>query len=368
MHTTLNDDITETERSYAYIHKTNIINNLQVIKKANPNKKIIAMLKANAYGHGAVEVAKTLTGNCEYIGVASIEEGMNLRKNGINDKILVFSGFFSISATGYLIEYKLIPIIHSLYQINNLQEYLRSNKAESWLKINSGMNRLGLNKDDFHEVYKLLSKNMPINAITHLAESENTNQKFTLDQLETFYDIIKGKNTNIISAFNSAASLIPQKDDQTNTIRVGISLYGYSLIPPKLKNIYRLKPAMSLHAHIIAINKVDKGETVGYNRSYKTKEKIKLAIISIGYGDGYPHNTPSGTPVMIEGNTYPIIGKVSMDMMAIDISKAPGDINIGTKVTLFGEYLPATEIANITNNTIYSLLTGISPRVKIIYN
>ena len=354
-------------RAFAYIYRQHLLDNLNAIKAIHPNKKIIIVLKANAYGHGAVEVAKILDGLCDYFGVASIEEGIELRKLGIDQtKILIFSGFFAAKSTKELIQFQLIPIIHSSYQYAYLQDYLEQDFAEIWLKINSGMNRLGIDGKTFEELYgRLSTKAKPIHVMTHLAESENTNQSFSQAQLQFFHALINNKKLGNISVFNSAASLLYPFDHQSNTIRIGLALYGACLLSNKSHRV-ALKPVMHLQARIIAIQAVKKNQPIGYNRTYITDQDSQIAIVSIGYGDGYPEKASTGTPVVINGKLYPTVGKVSMDLIAVDITKAT-DVDIGAIVTLFGERPAVESVAEKANTSPYAILTAINPRVARVY-
>ncbi|MBK2125926.1 alanine racemase [Fangia hongkongensis] len=358
----------ENLRAYAYIEKDNLLHNLTQIKMLHPNKKTIVMLKANGYGHGAVEIAKLLDGRCDYFGVASIEEGVELRENGIyQTQIIIFSGFFCAQSSDILIQFQLIPIIHSVYQCAFLTKYFQKSFSEIWLKVNSGMNRLGLNFEEFNLCYEELSTNTDksINVLTHLAESESPDRSFTLHQIEAFIKLIQSKSIKHISIFNSGATIAYPEDTLSDTIRFGIALYGIN--PTPLKRTITLKPVMSLHSHVIAIQQVDKGQSIGYNRCFITKRPSTIAIVSIGYGDGYPQTIQNGTPVMIEGEIYPTVGKVSMDLMAVDITDSLNKVSIGSIVTLFGENLPIDTVIQQQDISAYSLLTGISPRVKRIY-
>ncbi|WP_119343598.1 alanine racemase [Facilibium subflavum] len=354
-------------RAYACIDQKNLIRNLDTLKALHPNKQIILMLKANAYGHGLLKIAELLDGRCDYFGVASVEEGVKLRNHGvIKSQIMIFSGFFCAKLSQALIEFKLIPVIHSLYQIDDLKNYLRQEFAEIWLKVNTGMNRLGLNQYDFEKAYQQLAKKHTINVMTHLAESENPDPRFTQQQLACFYQRIRNKNFQHISAFNSSAVLFHPFEDHTDTIRVGLALYG-ALTLSKTQYSKPLAPVMSLYSRIIAIQHLKPGDSVGYNRQYIADKIKKIAIVSIGYGDGYPQMTPNGTPVIINNQRYPTVGKVSMDLMAVDITNAPETITIGTSVMLFGSALPIEEVAHAIGTSPYALMTGISPRVQRVY-
>ncbi len=355
-------------RAFAYINLTNLLYNLENIKRLHPHKTIIVMLKANAYGHGATKIAKALDGLCDYFGVASVEEGIELSQAGVHKtKIIIFSGFFCVDMVKALIEYRLIPIIHSAYQYELLHEYFTTTSAEIWLKVNTGMNRLGLTEEEFTSLYqKAQSYAKPVNALTHLAESESTDQTFTREQLRRFQALIKDKNLRHISAFNSAASLLQREDFGTNTIRIGLALYGACAAEQRHLNC-RLKPVMSLHSHIIAIQRINKGASVGYNRQYIATEDTHIAIASIGYGDGYPQSTPSQTSVLINNQIYPTAGKISMDLTAIDIGLTH-HVNIGDTITLFGNSaLTVDEVAHRIGTSSYAMLTAINPRVTRFY-
>ncbi len=355
-------------RAFADINLSHLLTNLANIRALHANKSIIIMLKANAYGHGAVEIAKVLDGLCDYFGVASVEEGIELILAGIKKtKVIIFSGFFSKDMVRTLIKYKLIPVIHSAYQYMLLHEYFQSEQAEIWLKVNTGMNRLGLSENEFESLYdKAQAYNKPMNTLTHLAESEAHDKAFTLKQLQRFQVLVKNKSFIHISAFNSAASLLNNDDFGTNTIRIGLALYGACAAAHQLLKC-SLKPVMALHSHIIAIQLINKGDSVGYNRQYIAKSTTRIAIAAIGYGDGYPQSAPNGTMVSINNKLYPSSGKVSMDLMAIDIGNH-ADITIGDTVTLFGiNHLLVDDVAKQIGTSSYAMLTAVNPRVKRFY-
>ena len=326
------------------------------------------MLKANAYGHGILKTAKLLEGKCNYFGVASIEEGILLRENNITTKIIVFSGLFHCMQVNDILKHKLIPIIFNIKQFEILKEnklFFKDTNTEVWVKVNSGMNRLGLNKNDLNYVYNNLTKyTTNINVMTHFSESESSKQTFTSTQLKIFHDMLFNKNFNNVSSFNSGAcisSLV--KDNLSNTIRVGLSLYGISTVHKK-NRVLEIKPAMSVYSKVISINKVDKNNFIGYNRRYQTNDVKDIAIVSFGYGDGYPQFAPDGVEVLIKKEKYPIVGKISMDMLAVDITKSK-DINIGDIVTLFDDKeLLLENVASSINISPYYMLTSITNRVK----
>ena len=227
------------------------------------------------------------------------------------------------------------------------------------------MNRLGLNESDFNTLYtelKLYTNN--ISVMTHFAESESNNIIFTNKQIKNFYNSISNKNFVNISSFNSGACVTKLIEDKvSNTIRVGLSLYGISTVDNK-NRLLNLKPAMSIYSKVISINKVDSNNYIGYNRRYKTNTYKKIAIVSFGYGDGYPQFAPDGVPVVINNKIYTTVGKVSMDMLAIDISKST-DINIGDIVTIFDDKnITLENVANTIKVSPYYILTSVTNRVQ----
>ncbi|MDC0534609.1 alanine racemase [Francisellaceae bacterium] len=352
-------------RAYVTINRDNLKHNFQVLKNLNPDSKIICMVKANAYGHDSVYVAKALDKQTSYFGVASIEGAIKLVESNIKAKVLIFSGFFCKEQISVMKKFHLIPVIHSIYQLQLLLEYAPEWGVELWLKINSGMNRLGLSEMEFEQANKLLTEGKHhltgINLISHLAESHDEESQFTLKQINYFKFLSKYKIYDLISINNSAASII-YPDPYFNTVRFGISLYGISTLSGETKRSLDLKPVMTFKSQIIAIQKIKQGESVGYDRNWFANVDSIIAIIPVGYGDGYPQHATNGTPILIKGRECPLVGNVSMDMLAVDITSLT-DINIGEPVTLWGEGLPVEKVAKAMQFSPYGLVAGIRRRV-----
>ncbi|MDA7742382.1 alanine racemase [Francisellaceae bacterium] len=351
----------------AHINTQALLDNFHFLKHTHPHHKTtIAMIKANAYGHGLIPIGKLLEQEANYLGVASIAEGIELRAAGIQTKILIFSGFFDQSHVEPLITHNLIPIIHSDYQIDLLSSYLiaENMKKEIWLKINTGMNRLGFSSNDFETTYDHLKQQYPeasFNVLTHLAEAESTDKDFTKSQIEKFKKCLINKDFDHISTSNSASTL-NHNFGMENTIRLGISMYGISTIN-KPHYPATLQPVMTLKTQIIALHELNKGDSIGYNREFIADKKMTLAIIPIGYGDGYPQHSPSGTSVLVKNIICPIVGKVSMDMIGTDVSKI-SQINILDSVIMWGFGLPVENVAKEINISPYALIAGLTQRIK----
>jgi alanine racemase len=353
----------------AYINTQNLLSNFQVLRgKSSSACTTIAMVKGNAYGHGLIEVCNVLAPYSEYFGVASLDEGIKVRLSGVKAKIIVFSGFFHVGHVEDLLQYQLIPIIHSEYQVDLLGTYFRNEQSEIWLKINTGMNRLGFSVKKFQKIYEQLSchhMDHGISVITHLAESEVEDDSFTKIQLEYFKKAMLGKHFSHLSIGNSAAILSDYKMPDCNTIRPGISMYGIS-------NLYNaegrktLKPVMSFQSRVVAIQNILKGESIGYNRTYIANKDMKIAVIPVGYGDGYPQNAPNGTPVLVNGCRCEMVGRISMDMMTVDITDIDA-VKILDSVILWGEALPVEDVAAAIGVSPYALVTNLADRVRRIY-
>ena len=353
----------QSQSVLASINLGALIHNINELKKINANATIISMVKANAYGHGLGGVSRGIESYVDYFGVASIDEGILIRKLGINKKIIIFSGFFEPSQVAFLNEYKLIPMLHSKYQLTMLGNFFQETVTEIWLKVNTGMNRLGFEPDDFDEIYGVISSKYTkcdIGVITHFAESEVISSLFTKKQISRFSNIIEGKNLTYIGANNSAGILNNLCCDICcNIIRPGISLFGVSNVSIK----HTLMPVMTLKAYVIAINYIKKGESIGYNCAYIASKNMKIAVISIGYGDGYPYCAPVNTPVLIRNHRCALVGKVSMDMITVDITDY-NDITEQDVVTLWGDKLRVEEIAKFIGTSPYALLSGVADRVR----
>lgn len=359
------DDLFET-RSKLIINTHHLAYNFDYLKRLNQHKKIICMVKANAYGHGSITVAQALDHKTDYFGTAGIDGAIKLRKAGIKSKIMVFCGFFSIDHIPLLKTYNLIPVIHSLYQLELLIKHAGQWSVELWLKLNTGMNRLGFNESDFKQALDLVNQNPHLftqrNVLSHLAESEVQDSDFTKQQLHRMKTMIQDIHFDHISISNSAHAISAQ-DPFFNVIRIGIALYGIASSNQDDPAKSPLKPVMTFKARIIAIQHLDKGDYVGYNRQWQAKKSTKIAVVATGFGDGYPPIAPNNTPVMIQGVRCPLVGRVSMDMITVDVTNL-ATVNIGEEATLWGEALPVETVSKAINISPYALITGLRKRIQ----
>ncbi len=351
---------------WAEISLSALENNLSVAKQSASSSKVMAVIKSDAYGHGAVESAKALNA-ADVMAVARIDEAINLRNNNILHDIIVLSGLCTEQDLQTCIDQQLQPVIHSENSLRLLSGFHAPSTLKVWLKVDTGMHRIGLNPDNFDKSFKSVgnARNIELQGVlSHLSDAENVADKKNTEQFELFNKLCHEIPVNSRSLCNSAGILFHQQM-HFEWVRPGIMLYGVN--PSKTENIFtkQLKPVMTLKSRVINIKPVQPGEKVGYNGTWVARKPCMIATIAIGYGDGYPRHAQNGTPVLINGKTYPLSGRVSMDMITIDVGD--DDIKIGDEVTLWGEGLPAELIADHAETIAYDLFCGVTARVPRIY-
>ncbi len=362
--------------SFAEIHLGALRENLLQVRSQTGTAPILAVVKANAYGHGAVRVAQFLE-QCQpkvdFFGVAFLEEGIALRTAGIQNPILVLTGC-PMDEISDLIQYDLTPVIFDVDTLAaiNTQAAKRGKIIKIHLKIDTGMSRLGILPDDF---FTFLEKAASYEMITiegllsHFAEADLRDLAFTQTQLNTMNTILgqlaqKGIRLPYYHLANSAA-ILHFKPSTLSLIRPGLMLYGYS--PLKEKTDIPLRPVMQIRARVLALKNVSKGTSISYGRTFITKGDSRIATVAIGYADGYPLSL-SNTGIMIaKGKRVPVIGRVCMDMCMLDVTTVR-DLSVGDWVTVFGEDGPesiwADQLAQWANTHPYELLCGIGTRVQ----
>lgn len=336
--------------------------NLAQVRLSAPHSRVLAMVKANAYGHGMIQVAKALH-TADALGVASLEEGIALREAGIKLPIVLMEGLFHADELTRASLNNFELVIHDVSQIAALKSAKVKKPFHCWLKINTGMNRLGLHPDVFFEVYnelkRLSSVANPLCLMTHFAEADDLHSKATQDQIKKFEQITEGYE-DLRSLCNSAGILAYPKA-HADWVRPGLMLYGASPFSGEVGADRGLKPVMTLHSEVMAIHAINQGERVGYGGTFVAERDTRIAIIAAGYGDGYPQQAQNGTPVLVKGEIFPLAGRVSMDMLAVDL-KDNNDIKLGDPVTLWGEGLPVETVAKQGLTSPYELLTRITAR------
>ena len=341
--------------------------NYQLAQSLAPESKTIPMVKANAYGHGAIKVSQALADIAPAFGVACIEEALELRDAGIKQPVLLLEGAFDAA------ELKLAATKGFWVMIENHQQKEAIINADLavpltvWLGVDTGMHRLGFQPGDIAEVYKTLnsSRNIsqPIVFTSHFACADDLNNKATLKQIDAFKAC--APVTALQSLANSAAILAWPKA-QREWQRPGYMLYGNSPFAVPQENADQLKPVMSFESAVISLRTIAAGESVGYTANWTAERDSTIATVTVGYGDGYPRNATNGTPVLINGVRCPLVGRVSMDMITVDVTDLR-EVAIGDKALLWGPELPVNEVASHCDNIGYELLTRMPGRVPRVY-
>mgnify|MGYP000044150726 CR=1 FL=1 len=353
----------------AIIDLNALINNFCYIKKKVPQGRVLAVLKANAYGHGLERIAKALSGStyqADAFGVARLDEALALRAAGITKPIVLLEGFFDQQDLDVIAQYNFQTIIHNHEQLTILCDANLAQPIKVWLKIDTGMHRLGITPEDISIFYSQLnnSKNVhdDIILMSHLSSADNTKSNTTIDQIALFEQITHGLKNN--KSLANSAGICSWPESHFQWVRPGLMLYGVSPIQDELQKQTALRPVMTLQSSLIAIKNLVKGDSVGYGGKWQATQDTKIGVIAIGYGDGYPRHAENGTPVLINGRLVPLIGRVSMDMITVDLG-ADSQECIGDIATLWGKGLPVEKVAQCATTIPYELLCNISRRVQV---
>lgn len=348
------------------IHANALLHNLAEIRKLAPGSKVLAMVKANAYGHDLLKIASILANEVDALGVARIGEALQLRSAGITTPIVLMEGIFEADELPLIVEHNLEVTIHHLPQISMLEQAHLKQPINIWLKLDTGMHRLGLSPPEFIEAYHRLIRHRFINPnfklMTHFACADVNEDTSTLQQLALFNEITQGWD-HPKSLANSAA-ILRYPNTHADWVRPGLMLYGISPFADKISTEFNLQPVMTLTSRLLSIQQRKKGDTIGYGLTYTCPEDMPIGIISTGYGDGYPRYIPPyGMPILINQQQTQIIGRVSMDMIHVDLRPIKS-YQLGDTAILWGEGLPIEFIAQIAHTSPYELICGLTKRVE----
>ena len=336
--------------------------NLLVAKAYAAGAKVWAVIKANAYGHGLERAARAL-GAADGFAVVDFQEAARLRLAGVTKPILMLEGFFKAADVPLLHKYGLTPVIHNPEQIEMFRLAAHTGELPVYIKVNSGMNRLGFTTDTLRAAYNAVRMHPHVKSVTlmtHFADADGAGG--VKEQLAWFRELTKDYDAPR-SLANSAA-LLRFPETHHDWVRPGIMLYGCSPFADRSAESLDLKPAMTLTSEIIATQHLHAGERVGYGFSYEAVGEISIGVVACGYADGYPRHAPTGTPVLVNGKRTRLVGRVSMDMICVDLSDIPA-AHIGAPVTLWGEGLSADEVGAAAGTVSYELLCALAPRVPV---
>ena len=350
----------------AVIDSDALRNNFSVLRQRAGRAHVIAVVKANAYGHGLVSTALALQ-DADGFAVARLEEGIALRAAGITSRILLLEGVFSAAQLEDAAHDGFDLVVHDERQIELLgHAHGGAQRFAVWLKVDSGMHRLGFAPEDVPAALARLRALQPppreLRLMTHLACADEADGRVTREQLECFRAAARGSNCELSVA--NSAGLLGKVPTGCHWVRPGIALYGASPFEGVSARRLGLKPVMTLTSSVIALRRVRRGEAVGYGGTWVAKRDSQIATIAAGYGDGVHRSLKSGTPLLINGRRAIFAGRVSMDMLCADVTGIEG-VALGTPVVLWGEGLPVEEVARHAGTISYELLCGVSPRVPL---
>ena len=339
--------------------------NLRQARQAAPHSRVMAVIKANAYGHGLVPAAKAFA-EADGFAVARLEEGLALRAAGLGNRILLLEGVFTPEQLAIAARERFELMVHSFHQLDLLDALATTDEVTTWIKVDSGMNRLGFRLDELATAYRRLRGNSHVHSdptlVTHLASADDRRDPSTRRQLGAFEAATSGL-PGARSIANSAG-VLAWPTARADWVRPGLMLYGVSPFPSGTGADLGLRPAMTLRTEVIAVKDVKAGERVGYGGSWTAPRDTRMAVVAAGYGDGYPRSTASGAPVQVGGRRAPLIGRVSMDMVSVDVTELPA-VAVGDPVVLWGSEVPVEEVAAHAGAIAWDLLCGVSQRVQL---
>ena len=340
-----------------------ILSNLRLARSLTPRSPTIAVVKCDAYGHGAIRVATYLDDYTDAFGTTSLKEALALRTAGVVKPILLLEGFFNPSEIPLIVEHQLWITVHCDEQIKALAETPTNSRLHVFLKLDSGMHRLGIAPENYVSAYKYLSSLPQIEQVilmSHFACADELENPMTTQQLQLFQETISEIDAS--TSLSNSPFILGWPVPSGDITRPGLMLYGASPFHKPHPNAAQLETVMSLSTEVIAIREIPSGASVGYSNKWTAERPSRIGTIALGYGDGYPRYAPNGTPVFIHDTQIPIVGRVSMDLVTVDLTELP-NTKIGTEVEMFGQNLPINEVASWCDTIPHTLMTGLTSRV-----
>jgi len=343
----------------ARIDTSALRHNLSVARRRAPRSRFWAVVKANAYGHGLARAAKAL--DADGLALIELEAALELRRGGEKRPILLMQGFYSPSELEAIAASVITTVVHDAEQLAMLEKARLPTKIPVYLKLNTGMNRLGFAAADVKGALERLARSAgEITLMTHFADADGERGvKWQLDRLGAMTSGLHGPR----SLANSAA-ILRYPEAHTEWVRPGIMLYGCSPFPDESADKLGLKPVMTLSTELIAVRELASGDCVGYGCTFTASSPMRIGIVACGYADGYPRHAPIGTPIVVCGKRTRTVARVAMDMLFADLTGIP-EAGVGSPVTLWGEGLSADEVAASAGTVSYELLCALSPRVPV---
>ncbi|HSC93624.1 MAG TPA: alanine racemase [Burkholderiales bacterium] len=348
---------------FATIDTAALKHNLGVVRRRAPRSRVLAVIKANAYGHGLMRAAAALS-RADGFALLELEEAVRLREAGFGQRIVLLEGFFDPDELSVLLRHRLGTVVHSMDQVAALEGLPGGAQLDVLLKVNTGMNRLGIAPSEYPQALERLQRNPGVGSITlatHFADADDARGvDWQLERLQR----LPGFGSLPCSLANSAA-ILRYPETHRDWVRPGIMLYGCSPFPESTGAEDGLKPAMTLETSIIAVQELKAGDAVGYGGAFRAERRMRVGVVACGYADGYPRHAPTGTPISVAGRMTRTLGRVSMDMLCADLTELP-EAGTGARVVLWGDDVPVERVAEAAGTVGYQLLCAVTPRVRIV--
>ena len=336
--------------------------NLGVARRHAAGSRVFAVIKANAYGHGLARTARALS-DADGYALVELDAAVRLREAGYQHRIALLEGHFEMRELGVMAEHRLTTVVHTLEQLEMLEAMPTARPLDVMLKLNTGMNRLGLDPPQFTNALARLESHRGVSGVTLISHFANADTGGIARELEVF-ERAAGGAKHPRSLANSA-TLLRYREAHADWVRPGIMLYGCSPFTGRVGSDLDLKPAMTLASTLIAVRHIDRGASVGYGSLFSAPEPMRIGVVACGYADGYPRHAPTGTPVLVDGRLTRTLGRVSMDMLCVDLTGI-AEARVGSRVVLWGEGNPVEHVAESAGTVGYELLCALAPRVRII--
>ena len=341
--------------------------NLQVARRAT-SARILSVIKADGYGHGLLHAAQAFSAADGY-ALLDIQDAVRLREAGFRQPILLLEGFFNDKELPVIVEQDLTCVIHSPWQISMLDGYPGRRALDVWLKVNSGMNRLGFVPQQVAQAMEQLRRHRAVRDITLMTHFANADEESGVAKPLALFNEIAAPYRIARSLANSAA-LLRYPATHADWVRPGIMLYGASPFSHESgggigAHQLGLRPAMTLSSRIIATQLLRAGDEIGYGALFRAEHAMRIGVVACGYADGYPRHAPNGTPILVDGQRTRTLGRVSMDMLCVDLSDLP-QAGVGSTVVLWGEGMPVEEVAHSAGTVSYELMCALTERVRIV--
>lgn len=328
--------------------------------------KALAVIKADAYGHGAVQVAQALESKADGFAVACIEEALELRQAGIKAPILLLEGFFEADELALIVEHDFWCVVHSLWQLDAIEQTALGKPLNVWLKMDSGMHRVGIHPADFQAAHQRLlnsGKAAKIVLMTHFARADELDSARTDEQVAMFQSARAGLTAEL--SLRNSPAVMGWPSVPSDWVRPGIMLYGATPFEQPQSVADRLQPVMTLESRVICVRDLPVGEPVGYGGTFVAERNMRIGVVAMGYADGYPRQAPTGTPVLVDGQRSQLLGRVSMDMLCVDLTDVQG-AGLGSCVELWGKNVLISDLAASAGMIPYQILCNLK-RVPRLY-